>query len=140
MAALLVESGGQPFAIQLDRVERTLKLDDYPVRSVAGRRMLVLRDGVLPIVELARAVRQGSAGHATHAVIVRGLDQRLALAVDQLVGQRELVTRPLPQEMGSNAAFSGGAVLSNGAIALILDCDAIAGAANDDLAALSAAA
>ena len=140
MAALLVESGGQPFAIQLDRVERTLKLDDYPVRSVAGQRMLVLRDGVLPIVDLAKTVGQGSTGDATHAVVVRGLDQRLALAVDQLVGQRELVTRPLPQEMGSSAAFSGGAVLSNGAIALILDCDAIAATANDGLAALSAAA
>ena len=141
MAALLIESAGQPFAVQLDRVERTLKLDDYPVRSVAGQRMLVLRDGVLPIVDLAQAVgEEGGTGQATHAVVVRGLDQRLALAVDQLVGQRELVTRPLPQEMGSSAAFSGGAVLSNGAIALILDCDAIAAAANDGLAAMSAAA
>ena len=57
MAALVVESRDVPFAIQLDRVERTLKLDDYPVRSVAGSPMLVLRDGVLPIVDLARDAR-----------------------------------------------------------------------------------
>src|SRR5205823_8759384 len=41
MAALLVETGGLPFAIQLDRVERTLRLDPSVVRSVAGQRVLV---------------------------------------------------------------------------------------------------
>jgi two-component system chemotaxis sensor kinase CheA len=140
MSALLVESSGLPYAVQLDRVERTLKLSDYPVRSVAGKRMLVLRDGVLPIIDLAETVGHGCSDSATHAVVVRGLDQRLALSVDQLVGQRELVTRPLPQEMGSGAMFSGGAVLSNGAIALILDCDAIATQANEGLASITAAA
>jgi two-component system chemotaxis sensor kinase CheA len=140
MSALLVESNGLPYAVQLDRVERTLKLSDYPVRSVAGKRMLVLRDGVLPIVDLADAVGLGSSAEATHAVVIRGLDQRLALAVDQLVGQRELVTRPLPQDIGSGATFSGGAVLSNGSIALILDCDAIATAATGGLASIPAAA
>jgi two-component system chemotaxis sensor kinase CheA len=41
------------------------------------------------------------------------------------VGQRELVTRPLPPDVGDRAAVSGGAVLSDGSIALIVDCDAI---------------
>lgn len=140
MAALLVESSGLPFAVQLDRVERTLRLEDYPVRSVAGRRMLVLRDGVLPIVDLAEALGHGKAAHASHAVVVRGSDQRLALAVEQLVGQRELVTRPLPQEIGGRSALSGGAVLSNGQIALIVDCDALTTAANEDAARVYAAA
>ncbi len=140
MSALLVESSGLPYAVQLDRVERTLKLDDYPVRSVAGKRMLLLRDGVLPIVGLSEAVGHGTSSDATHAVVVRGLDQRFALSVDQLVGQRELVTRPLPQEIGSGATFSGGAVLSNGSIALILDCDAIATATTDGLTSVPAAA
>ena len=140
MAALLVESSGLPFAVQLDRVERTLRLEDYPVRSVAGRRMLVLRDGVLPIVDLAEALGHGKAAHASHAVVVRGSDQRLALAVEQLVGQRELVTRPLPQEIGGRSALSGGAVLSNGQIALIVDCDALTTAANEDAARVHAAA
>jgi two-component system chemotaxis sensor kinase CheA len=140
MSALLVESSGLPYAVQLDRVERTLKLSDYPVRSVAGKRMLMLRDGVLPIVDLAATVGHGGGAEATHAVIIRGLDQRRALAVDQLVGQRELVTRPLPQDMGNGATFSGGAVLSNGSIALILDCDAIATTATGGLASIPAAA
>jgi two-component system chemotaxis sensor kinase CheA len=125
MAALLVEAGGQPFAIPLDHVERTLRLADQTVRSVAGQRMLVLRDGVLPLLDGAHALGGAPATDAEHAVIVRGQDRRLALAVTRLVGQRELVTRPLPSGVADRAAVSGGAVLSDGRIALIVDCDAV---------------
>jgi two-component system chemotaxis sensor kinase CheA len=128
MSALLVEAEQMPFAIPLDRVERTLRLEDHAVRSVAGSRMLVLRDGVLPLIDAGEALagRCTPSGEAhDHAVIVRGRDRRLALAVGTLVGQRELVTRPLPPEVSDRAAVSGGAVLSNGEIALIVDCDAL---------------
>jgi two-component system, chemotaxis family, sensor kinase CheA len=138
MAALLVEAGGQPFAIPLDRVERTLRLADQTVRSVAGRRMLVLRDGVLPVLDGAGALGGVEDGAAEHAVIVRGQDRRLALVVTRLVGQRELVTRPLPPDVSDRAAVSGGAVLSDGRIALIVDCDAVAPSGADRPAALVA--
>jgi two-component system chemotaxis sensor kinase CheA len=124
-AALLIEAGGQPYAIPLDRVERTLRLADQTVRSVAGQKMLVLRDGVLPVLDGASALGGLPSEHADHAVIVRGQDRRLALAVTRLVGQRELVTRPLPADVADSAAVSGGAVLSDGRIALIVDCDAV---------------
>jgi two-component system chemotaxis sensor kinase CheA len=127
MAALLVEVSGLPYAIPLDRVERTLKLTDHPVRSVAGAPMLVLRDGVLPLVDLSQSLGYERGDGRTHAVIVRAGEQRLTLTVDRLVGQRELVTRPLPPDVGNGHALSGGAVLSNGQIALIVDCDALGG-------------
>ena len=113
MAALLVEAEGRPFAVPLDRIERTVRLRDHAVRSVAGQRMLVLRDGVLPMVDAAQRYGSGPAPDADHAVVVRGAGGRLALTVTRLVGQRELVTRPLPPEV------------SDGQIALIVDCDAL---------------
>jgi two-component system chemotaxis sensor kinase CheA len=129
MAALLVEAHGQPFAIPLDRVERTLHLADHTVRSVAGRRMLVLRDRALPLLDAAEALGYPAGDDHEYAVIVHGSTGSFALAVERLVGQRELVTRPLPPEMGDRSAVSGGAVMSDGAIALIVDCDAIVGTA-----------
>jgi two-component system chemotaxis sensor kinase CheA len=126
MAALLVETNGLPFAIPLDRVERTLRLADHTVRKVAGQRALVLRDGVLPLLDLAGSLGYGYAVGADHAVIIRGLERRLAVSVAALVGQRELVTRPLPSSLAKRAALSGGAVLANGEIALIVDTDALA--------------
>ncbi len=59
-------------------------------------------------------------------VIVRGDDKRIGLTVDELVGQRELVTRPLPPIVSDGQPISGGAVLADGQIALIVDCDALA--------------
>jgi two-component system chemotaxis sensor kinase CheA len=126
MSTLVVEASGVPLAIPLDRVERTLSLADHLVRSVAGQRMLVLRDGVLPLIDLSGMLGYGCSRDAAHAVIVRSGEERIALAVDQLVGQRELVTRPLPAEVSGRVGLSGGAVLSNGEIALIVDCDALA--------------
>ena len=49
----------------------------------------------------------------------------VALSVSKLIGQRELVTRPLPPNVAQEAAVSGAAVLSNGDIVLLADCDAL---------------
>lgn len=131
MSALLVEVDGRPFGIPLQRVERTMRLDDHPVRSVAGRKMLVLKDEALPLRSATDAFG-AAAGHArddrpadTHVVIVRGTEGSVALSVTKLVGQRELVTRPLPANVAHEAAVSGAAVLSNGDIVLLADCDAL---------------
>ena len=123
--ALLVEVDDQPVAIPIERVERTVRLADHAVRSVAGDRMLVMSDGVLPIVEAADRFGRGGGPEPAHAVLVRGQDRRLAVSVSKLIGQRELVTRPLPADVAEQAGLSGGAVLSNGQIALIADCDAL---------------
>ena len=126
MPALLVESQTVPFAIPLERVERTVNLAEQTVRSVTGQRMLVLSDGVLPLIDLAEALGYEPAPEAAFVVIARGAEQRMALVVERLVGQHELVTRPLPAEAGSQSCLSGGAVLSDGTISLIVDCDALA--------------
>jgi two-component system chemotaxis sensor kinase CheA len=126
MAALIVEADGRPFAIPLDRIERTVRLRDQAVRSVAGQRMLVLSDGVLPIVDASERYGGPQTPEADYAVVVRGGNERLAVVVTKLIGQHELVTRPLPPEVAEGAALSGAAVLSDGQIALIVDCDAVA--------------
>jgi two-component system chemotaxis sensor kinase CheA len=125
MAALIVEADARPFAIPLDRIERTVRVADQAVRSVAGRRMLVLSDGVLPIVDASEQYGGPGSADAEYAVVVRGGGDRFALTVSRLVGQHELVTRPLPPEVSDGVALSGAAVLSDGQIALIVDCDAV---------------
>jgi two-component system, chemotaxis family, sensor kinase CheA len=125
MAAMLVEVDGRPFAVPIDRIERTVRLADHTVRSVACARMLVMRDGVLPIVDGGTRLARVPSPHAAHGVIVRTADSRVVLSVTRLVGQRELVTRPLPTEVAESGGLSGGAVLADGQIALIVDCDAL---------------
>jgi two-component system, chemotaxis family, sensor kinase CheA len=126
VSALQVDVSGVPFAIPLDRIERTLRLAQQTVRSVAGKRMLLLEDGVLPLLDGAEVLRREVASEHEFVVIIRAQDRRLALAVDDLVGQRELVTRPLPAIVSDGEPVSGGAALADGRIALIVDCDALA--------------
>jgi two-component system, chemotaxis family, sensor kinase CheA len=126
VSALQVDVSGVPFAIPLDRIERTLRLAEQTVRSVAGKQMLVLEDGVLPLLDGAEVFRRDVVGAHEFVVIIRAQDKRLALAVDDLVGQRELVTRPLPEIVSDGEPVSGGAALADGRIALIVDCDALA--------------
>ena len=125
VSALQVDIAGAAFAIPLDRIERTLRLSEQTVRSAAGRAMLVLEDGVLPLLD--GGIAFGEAGDEGHdfVVIVRAHDRRLALTVNDLVGQRELVTRPLPAVVSDGEPVSGGAALADGRIALIVDCDAL---------------
>jgi two-component system chemotaxis sensor kinase CheA len=127
VAALLVQAGDREFAIPLDRIERTLRLEDHVVRSVAGTRAIVVDGAVLtldPATE--RLISAPGTGAEEYAVVIRGGDGNAALAVDRLIGQHELVTRPLPPDVAEGSAVSGGAVLPDGSIALIVDCDAAA--------------
>jgi two-component system chemotaxis sensor kinase CheA len=126
VSALQVDIAGAPFAIPLDRVERTVRMCEETVRPVAGRQMLVLEDGVLPLLDGARSFGRPSTGEHQFAVVVRAHDRRLALAVDDLVGQRELVTRPLPSVVADGEPVSAGAALADGQLALVVDCDLLA--------------
>ncbi len=125
MSALLVRAGGRVFGIALDRIDRTVRLVDHPVRSAAGQRMLVVGDAVLPLYDAAAALGHQRADDCEFAVIVQSQERSIALAVSTLIGQRELVTRPLPADLAELAPVSGAAVLSDGEIALLVDCDAL---------------
>jgi two-component system chemotaxis sensor kinase CheA len=125
MSALLVRAGGRVFGIALDRIDRTVRLADHPVRSAAGQRMLVVGEAVLPLHDAAAALGHERADDSEFAVIVQSQERSIALAVSSLIGQRELVTRPLPADLSDLAPVSGAAVLSDGEIALLVDCDAL---------------
>ena len=126
LRALLVRSGGGTFAIPLDRVERTVRLDDHVVRSVRSRPVLLLDGRALPLVRAAASLAGADGADGDYAVLLQaGTDDTIALRVDGLVGQRELVVRPLPEELVTDAPVSGAAVLSDGDIALIVDADGL---------------
>jgi two-component system chemotaxis sensor kinase CheA len=129
LSALLVRTAGGTFAIPLDRIDRTVRLADHVVRSMRSRPVLMLDGLVVPIVDGAAALAQQTAPAGEFGVLLRGAgDECVALRVDSLVGQRELVARPLPDDLATTAAVSGAAVLSDGDIALIVDPDALSSA------------
>jgi two-component system chemotaxis sensor kinase CheA len=127
LPALLVEADGAPYALPLDRVEQTIRISDYTLRSIRGEHAIVLRDRILPLYDLGGLLGGRPVDPATAAAVVcRAGSSRVGLLVERLVGQQELVTRPLPAVTDVRRALvSGGAVLGDGQIALIVDLDAM---------------
>lgn len=127
--ALLVEVDGLPYALPLEHVVRTVRLAAHPVRTVRGVPLLALGGELLPLLDGAAALRaphpDRPAGERAYAVVASAGACRVALAVDALAGQRELVTRPLPRASAHDVPFAAGAVLPDGAVALVVDCAAL---------------
>jgi two-component system chemotaxis sensor kinase CheA len=88
--------------------------------------VLLLDGRALPLVCGATSLAGAGGSDGDYAVLLQtGADETIALRVDGLVGQRELVVRPLPEELVTDAPVSGAAVLSDGDIALIVDADGL---------------
>ena len=125
MAALIVEADGRPFAIPLDRIERTVRVADQAVRSVAGRRMLVLSDGVLPIVDAAE--RFGGYPSPTPSTRSSCAAAPSASRSPSRGSSASTSSSPVrcPPRSPTAPPCRARAVLSDGQIALIVDCDAV---------------
>lgn len=124
LPALVVRSSGDPYAIQLDRVDRTFKREEVQVTTTTGQPVAVFDDTAMPVVSLAEMFNRPSERETAQFMItVRSADRQLALLVDEMVGRRELVTRPVPDLVRRDSPVSGGAVLASGEIAFIVDCE-----------------
>ncbi|HEX7290932.1 MAG TPA: chemotaxis protein CheA [Conexibacter sp.] len=130
IAALLVTVDELPYAIPLERVARTVRLDAVEVRTVRGAPLLPLGGELLPLCDVAGRSPLAVTGQRTpspgYAVVLNAANgRRIALAVSSLEGQRELVTRRLPRSVSPRASAAAGAVLPDGQVALVLDCDSL---------------
>jgi two-component system, chemotaxis family, sensor kinase CheA len=120
--ALLARSGAERYALPLTHVRETLEYDADAVQRVKGKPVLVLRDEVLPLLDLRDVVRQdgADAAHREIVVIERG-ERRSGLVVDELIGQQDIVVKQFDAARDGLALFSGATILADGAPALIMD-------------------
>jgi len=125
--ALLIGSGDQVYAMPLAAVDEVLGLDELTVKTVDGRPVAVLRDGVVVSLQrLDRALGAGAPGAVMpdagdHVVLFRVADEVRALAVPRLLGRQEIVIKPLSPLFRGTRGFGGATVLGDGRVALILD-------------------
>ena len=120
--ALLARSGSERYALPLTHVRETLEYGADTVQRIKGRDVLVLRDEVLPLLDLRDVVRQPPGREPNREIIVieRG-DQRSGLVVDELIGQQDIVVKQFDAPRDGLALFSGATILADGAPALIVD-------------------
>jgi two-component system chemotaxis sensor kinase CheA len=131
-----VAVAGDVFILPLTTVVESLQPRAPDVRTIANQaRMLRVRDDYLPLLDLAafyglstgQAVpAHGTPGVPAMVVIVEADGQRLALEVDELLGQQQVVVKNLESNYRRVPGVSGATILGDGRVALIVDPDGIA--------------
>ncbi|SFM17504.1 chemotaxis protein CheA [Marinobacter zhejiangensis] len=125
MPTLMIMLGDQSFALPLVNVVEIFHLDLSKTNVVDGRECIVVRDKVFPLFHIKRWLVKGAAGESTpqsaHVVIVAMGTKRVGFVVDQLVGQEEVVIKPLGRALQGTPGMAGATITGDGRIALIID-------------------
>ncbi len=130
LRALLVLAGSQMLAIPTTFVERVMRVARDQVRSVEGRSVLALGSEALPLTSLARVLGPPLVDPPVDTelnVLILAVDgRRLAIAIDEMCEEREVVVRPL-ENAGDEASmqYSGAALLDGTRIALVVNASAL---------------
>lgn len=124
MPTLMVMLGNQAFAFPLVSVNEIFHLDLSRTNVVDGQEVVIVRDKALPLFYLKRWLVPGAEDNEQregHVVILSVGTQRIGFVVDQLVGQEEVVIKPLGKMLQGTPGMSGATITGDGRIALILD-------------------
>lgn len=125
MPTLMVILEDQAFALPLVNVNEIFNLDLTTTNVVDGQQVITVRDQALPLFHMKRWLVDGQ-DHADlpeqgHVVIVTVGTLRVGFVVDQLVGQEEVVIKPLGSILHGTPGLSGATITGDGRIALIID-------------------
>ncbi|MBK5971022.1 MULTISPECIES: chemotaxis protein CheA [Thiorhodovibrio] len=124
LPALMVILDGRRFAIPLASVSEILDLDLTKSHFVDDQETIMVRKHALPLVYVGRWVRpdaQITASAEAHVVVVHVGQRKVGLVVDGLVGQEEVVIKPLGLGLSGVPGLAGATITGDGGIALILD-------------------
>jgi two-component system chemotaxis sensor kinase CheA len=122
--ALTVIVDGMLYAIPLEAVQETLKVDRASVSSVDRRRAINLRGDVLSVVDLAQLIETAEAPRRREKlpiVIIGDEARRLGLVVDEMLERQEIVIKSLGHFLGEIQGLSGATITGDGQVVLILD-------------------
>jgi len=126
MPTLMVVLGGQAFALPLASVLEILDLDLSKTNVVDGQLIIMVREKALPVFYLSEWLVQDPSyvldKKATgHVVVVNAGGRHIGFVVDQLIGQEEVVIKPLGAKLQGLDGLAGATITGDGKIALILD-------------------
>jgi two-component system chemotaxis sensor kinase CheA len=115
-------------------IVRTVAADGGNVESVLGRgEMLKLQGRLLPLFRLAELFAAPGDERGRLAVVVDDDGRQAALAVDELLGQQQIVIKSLGEALRGQPGLSGGAVMPDGTVGLILDVGGLVRLAHENV-------
>ena len=132
MRVLLVAVDGHPFGFTAQYVDELLRVPQEALIKVAERDAVIIRNEFIPVVPLSELLRvpAGQAQSAvTHTdvllVVVRVANEKIALSVDDLLDERDMVIKPLPEHMRQIAMVSGMVITGKNELVSVLHAPAL---------------
>ena len=120
--AILARVGTQTFAVAQSAIREVIEIDPASVRAIENNELAPYRDGALPILRLSRLFDiEARPGRALHVFVVGQGTSAVGLAVDRILGQREIVVRTLGDALVKVDGVVGATDLGDGRAVLILD-------------------
>ena len=124
--ALLVKVGEDTLAISLGFIDRVIDYKEENIKRSNGKEVIVYRENVIPLIRLNETLDIGSSETDKKFVIIVNVgDKTIGLLVDSLLGQQEIVIKPLGKTLKNLDQYIGATILGNGLVTLILDVGAL---------------
>jgi two-component system sensor histidine kinase and response regulator WspE len=126
LRTLLIEVSGEPYAIPLSQIIRTLKLPREKIEALEGRHHFQFGDQQVGLLTAHQVLGYASPKAPTDelpVVVLGDRTSRYGLVVDRFLGQRELVVQPLDSRLGKVKDISAAALMEDGSPVLIVDVD-----------------
>jgi two-component system chemotaxis sensor kinase CheA len=122
--SLLVKIQKSTFAIPMVMISETVRLQNSDIKSIYQKPIILLRGSVLPLVHLSDVFgfqQSHEEQQRCFAVVIQFGKERFGLMVDSLIGEEEVVVKPLGAFIGDIPGISSATILGNGQVALIVD-------------------
>jgi two-component system, chemotaxis family, sensor kinase CheA len=124
LPVLLVQVAAETYALPLRTVLETASIRAGDVHAIEGREVLQLRKETLPLLRLAEmiGVNAGARAGQGRRVVVLGIgEKKIALMVDELLGQESTVVKPLGSYLQGCSTVAGATISGDGRVRLVLD-------------------
>ncbi|OPJ60865.1 chemotaxis protein CheA [Clostridium oryzae] len=126
--ALLVKVGTETMAISLGYVDRVIDFKEEMVKKTNNKEVIVYRNNVIPLIRVNKALAlESDTNKNKYIVIVQVGEKTTGLLVDSLLGQQEIVIKPLGRSLKDLKTYIGATILGDGLVTLILDAGALIG-------------
>jgi len=126
--ALMVVVGGEKYAISLGSIQTIETIDKSDIKLVQNEEVINLRGTVIPLIRLNEVIETESHPideNSLIVVIVKKGDKMAGLVIDELIGQQEIVIKPLGKYVKHVKFITGATILGDGEVALIFDANTL---------------
>lgn len=124
--ALLVKIGDETLAISLGFIDRVIDYKEDRIKKTNGKEVIIYRDTVIPLIRLGNKLGIETNHNGKNFVIIVKVGEKvIGLLVDSLLGQQEIVIKPLGKTLENSKEYIGATILGDGLVTLILDVAAL---------------